>query len=54
MGRNPGHGASVRVLVSPVNLSDANEMERDVAAFARGSDSGLIVTSSHRPRFIAI
>jgi len=37
---------SVRVLVSPVNVSDANEMERDVAEFARGSDSGLIVTSS--------
>ena len=37
---------SVRVLVSPVNVSDANEIERDVAAFARGSNSGLIVTSS--------
>src|SRR5262245_33485003 len=37
---------SIRVLVSPVNVSDPDEAERDVAAFARGSDSGLIVTSS--------
>jgi putative tryptophan/tyrosine transport system substrate-binding protein len=46
MGRNPSVAPSVRVLVSPVNVSDANEMERDVAGFARASDSGLIVTSS--------
>ena len=37
---------SVRMLVSPVNVSDAGEIERDVAAFARGSNGGLIVTSS--------
>jgi len=37
---------SVRVLVSPVNVRDAGEIERDVAAFARDSNSGLIVTSS--------
>ena len=37
---------SVRVLVSPVNVRDAGEIERDVAAFARGSNSGLIVTAS--------
>ena len=37
---------SVRVLVSPVNVRDAGEIERDVAAFAHGSNSGLIVTSS--------
>ena len=37
---------SVRVLVSPVNVRDAGEIERDVAAFAHGSNSGLIVTAS--------
>jgi putative ABC transport system substrate-binding protein len=37
---------SVRVLVSPVNVRDAGEIERDIAAFAHGSNSGLIVTAS--------
>ena len=37
---------SVRVLVSPVNVRDAGEIERDVAAFAHGTNSGLIVTAS--------
>ena len=37
---------SVRVLVSPVNVRDAGEIERDVAAFAHGSNGGLIVTAS--------
>jgi putative tryptophan/tyrosine transport system substrate-binding protein len=37
---------SVRLLVSPVNVSDVGEVERDLAAFARGSNGGLIVTSS--------
>ena len=37
---------SLRVLVSPVNVRDAGEIERDVAAFAHGSNSGLIVTAS--------
>jgi putative ABC transport system substrate-binding protein len=37
---------SVRLLVSPVNVSDPDEIERDLAAFARSSNSGLIVTSS--------
>src|SRR3954465_8569373 len=36
---------SVRVLVSPVNVRDAGEIERDVAAFAHGSNSGLIVAA---------
>ena len=37
MGRNPGRGAVGRgELVSPVNVRDAGEIERDVAAFARG------------------
>jgi putative ABC transport system substrate-binding protein len=37
---------SLRLLVTPINVSDADEIERDVTAFAHGSDSGLIVTSS--------
>jgi putative ABC transport system substrate-binding protein len=39
------------VLVSPVNVRDAGEIERDVAAFAQGSNSGLIVTSSPAAAF---
>ena len=42
---------SVGVLVSPVNVRDAGEIERDVAAFAQGSNSGLIVTSSSSAAF---
>jgi ABC-type uncharacterized transport system substrate-binding protein len=34
------------VEVSPVNVRDAGEIERAVAAFARSSNGGLIVTSS--------
>jgi ABC-type uncharacterized transport system substrate-binding protein len=37
---------SLGVELSPVNVHDAGEIERDVAAFARGPDRGLIVTSS--------
>jgi putative ABC transport system substrate-binding protein len=37
---------SLRVEVSPVNMRDAGEMERVVAAFARSSNGGLIVTAS--------
>ena len=36
---------SVGVEVSPINLRDAGEIERAVAAFARSSNGGLIVTS---------
>ena len=36
---------SLRVEVSPINVRDAPEIERAVAAFARSSDGGLIVTS---------
>jgi hypothetical protein len=35
---------SVGVEVSPVNVRDAPEMERAVAAFARSSNGGLVVT----------
>ena len=37
---------SLRVEVSPVNVRDAGEIERAVAAFARASNGGLIVTAS--------
>ena len=37
---------SLRVEVNPVDMRDAGEIERAVAAFARGSNSGLIVTGS--------
>ena len=37
---------SVGVEVSPVNVRDAPEIERAVAAFARSPNGGLIVTSS--------
>jgi putative ABC transport system substrate-binding protein len=38
--------SSVGVEVSPVNVHDAGEIERAVAAFARSSNGGLVVTSS--------
>jgi putative ABC transport system substrate-binding protein len=37
---------SFGVEVSPVNVRDAGEMERAIAAFARSSNGGLIVTPS--------
>jgi putative tryptophan/tyrosine transport system substrate-binding protein len=37
---------SLGVEVSPVNLHDASEIERTVAAFARSANGGLIVTGS--------
>ena len=37
---------SLRVEVSPVNVRDAGEIERAVAAFARSSNGGLIVTAT--------
>jgi putative ABC transport system substrate-binding protein len=37
---------SLRVEVSPVNVNDPSEIERDVANFARSLNSGLIVSSS--------
>jgi hypothetical protein len=39
----------VGVEVSPVNVSDAGEIERAVTAFARSANGGLIVTGSARP-----
>ena len=37
---------SLRVEVNPVNMRDAGEIERAVAAFARSGNGGLIVTAS--------
>jgi putative ABC transport system substrate-binding protein len=37
---------SLGVEVTPINVANAAEIERDVTAFARSSDSGLIVVSS--------
>ena len=37
---------SLGVELSPVNVRDAGEIERAIAAFARGSNGGLIVTPS--------
>jgi len=50
---------SVGVDVSPINLGDAAEIERAVAAFARSANDGLILTASalsaiHRKLIIAL
>jgi putative ABC transport system substrate-binding protein len=50
---------SVGVEVSTINLRDAGEIERGIAAFARAGNGGLILTSSglsvvHRERIIAL
>jgi putative ABC transport system substrate-binding protein len=37
---------SLGLEVSPVNVRDAGELERDLTAFARGSNGGVIVTGS--------
>ena len=38
--------SSLGVELSPIDVRDGGEIERDVAAFARGSNGGLIVTAS--------
>ena len=45
--------------VSPINLRDAPELERAIAAFARAGDGGLVVTTNsfvqtHRELIIAL
>ena len=50
---------SLGVEVSPVNVRDAGEIERAVAAFARSANGGLIVTTGasavvHRDLIIAL
>jgi hypothetical protein len=50
---------SVGVEVTPVNVRDAGEIKRDIAAFSQSSNGGLIVTASglanvHRKLIIAL
>jgi putative ABC transport system substrate-binding protein len=50
---------SLRVEVNPINMRDADEIERAVAAFARTPDGGLILTASalaqrHRNRIVTM
>jgi putative ABC transport system substrate-binding protein len=50
---------SIGVEVSPVDVRDAGEIERDITAFARGENGGLITTGSaltilHRELFITL
>ena len=45
---------SLGVELSPVGVRDAAEIERAVTAFARSSNSGLIVTASALARVTAI
>ena len=44
---------SLRVEVNPVNLREADEIERALAAFARSPNGGLIVTAGPGRGFIA-
>jgi putative ABC transport system substrate-binding protein len=37
---------SLGVEVTPINVRDSGDIERDVAAFARAPNRGLIVTGS--------
>ena len=46
LGAIQSTGPSIGVEVSPINVRDAGEIERAVAAFARSSNGGLIVTGS--------
>ena len=50
---------SLGVEVSPINMRDAGEIERAIAAFARSPNGGLIVTASalavvHRELIVAL
>ena len=50
---------SLGVELTPINMRDAGEIERGIAAFARSGNGGLILTSSalaavHRERIIAL
>jgi putative ABC transport system substrate-binding protein len=46
LGALQGAAPSFGVELSPVGVRDAGEIERAIAVFARGSNDGLIVTSS--------
>ena len=43
--RHPGRGTVARVEVKPVNMRDAEQIERGVTAFARSPGGGLIVAA---------
>jgi putative ABC transport system substrate-binding protein len=50
---------SLGLEVSPINMRDAAEIERDVTAFGRAANGGLIMTASalsavHRDRIVAL
>src|SRR5262245_9557621 len=45
-GRNPGGGTVTRGGVDTVDARDTSAIEDTIAGFARGSNSGLIVTAS--------
>ena len=50
---------SLGVVVSPLNVRDADDIERDIAAFARGGNGGLVVTAGapgvrHRNLILAL
>jgi putative ABC transport system substrate-binding protein len=50
---------SLRVEVNPINMRDAGEIERAIAAFAGSPNGGLIVTGSalafvHRDRIVTL
>ena len=54
-----GVAPSLGIELNPVNVRDASEIEHSISTFARGSDSGLIVTASalsilHRELIVAL
>jgi putative ABC transport system substrate-binding protein len=58
-GALQGSASSLGVELRPVDVRDADEIERAIAAFAQGSNSGLIVTGSpaavfHRELIISL
>ena len=52
--RHQSAAPSLRMDVSPVNVRDAGEIERAVAAFARSANGGLIGRGAGWRSFIAI
>ena len=59
MDDDPGVAQSLGAELKPIELRDANEIERAVTAFARSSNAGLIVVVSaasltHRVRLCGV
>ena len=59
LGAIQGGAPSLRVEISPVGVRDADDIERGIATFARGSNGGLItlgspVTAAHRNLILAL